>query len=371
MNSPRLEVSSAGRSATPPWPGRAPGPGLLDLEKITPKAGSSLPSGLSSAERASWHLRGLAECALFAVATHQDTEALDAGVAALGPQGAIADPTFADRLRALRSRLGPPPAPYLRLGKDWAAPVRSPSPDPSATARFCAIADLVGPGAAGPDMQPVSAANGYGIDALRRREAWRAGAGPFADVAVVPIGVPAELAWRVWASSTAGKPLVVVVAEELDPRAMDVWWGVHNGTHLDHIWHMAGSGRDPLDIQFGRGLLSAESLAMSAELLAGFESSDPTVRATIWDGLVERVARLGVPEEDPSACAAAARRQSDHEFTALPTLSMAYTVGVVELLRCRFHDPYIPSPLAEATAARWDAVLDHTPELARILWSTP
>jgi len=322
-----------------------------------------VPADPDSVETASWILRGMSEAALFAVAQSHAIEPLDDAVGALGARGRRGDPKFAARLRELRTILGPLPSAYQSLGRDWSPQPRPGPPDTQKATAYCRLADLVDRSGPPPSGQAVSAADGHGRAALLDRDRWRPGAHPTAGVRFVRTDIDPSLAWRVWTRAADGVPVIVLVAEKLTPTVNDVWWGIHNGTHLDHISHLEATGHDATVIEYGHGLLAAESLAMSVELLAGLETSDSGVARVVWEGLVERLARLPVPDVASSPTAEAARNATDQEFTALPTLARAYTTGAVELLASGFHHPLIPVAYRTALVDRWNSLAARRPEV--------
>ncbi|GGN99380.1 hypothetical protein [Nocardia rhizosphaerihabitans] len=337
-----------------------------DIRKAISHA-TALPEGLSAQELASWTLRGLTEIALFGIAHGLPLDDIDDAVASLGALGKHAHPRFADRLRELRATAGPPTDVFADLAADWSPPAPPKTPSGPAVEGFCRLADLIGPMRDEPPGMFVSAADGHGRTALAERESWRPASLPTTGVVFIPVSVLAALTWRVWTAGSTGTPTVVLVEEMLSPPTMDIWWGIHNGTHLDHLGQLALDGRDPEEIEYSSGLLITESLAMTAELLAGLETENPTTARLIWDGLVERLARLPVPPLDSSRTARRAQNLSDAEFTALPTLAGAYTAGAIELLASGFDHPLIPERLRDAMRCRWDQASDRNPDVAGVL----
>lgn len=324
-----------------------------------------LPTGTDQTERASWVLRGFSEAALFAVARSAPMEPLDEAVAAHAELLGHGDPRFASRLRKLRQLSGAPPRCYSDLGREWMRPPPPRPPEPGRVAAFCRLADLIDHNGTRPQGDAVSAADGHGRAALAAREEWRPAGLPTSQVRFTLTAIDASLAWRVWAFED-GAPSIVVVAEILHAPVNDIWWGVHNGTHLDHIGHVAAQGHDACQLEYGQGLLVAESLAMTVEFLAALEAPDRTSARVVWDGLVERLARLPVPAVE-SPTAAAAREATDVEFAALPTLAAAYTTGTVEILAAEFDHPMIPPPYRLALTQRWEQLANRRPDVDAVL----
>jgi hypothetical protein len=200
---------------------------------------------------------------------------------------------------------------------------------------------------------------GEGERAIRARRAWRpTSCDPQVRFVEMP-DLPTGLLWRGWFLAPTG-PTMVVVDERLDPVRMDIWWGVHNGTHLDHL--AATSEQGPSHLEFGEGLLVAESLAMSAELLAGAEAlaiGNSQIQQTIADGLEERVGHLCLTgyERNSETFQRAVASWSE-EFGDLPVLSEAYVSGPLDLLRHRHIHPLIPSWILESFENRWSELAD-------------
>lgn len=330
-------------------------------------AAQTLPTGLSKTEHASWVVRGLCEALFFGLAFGIPTDTVDDAVAALAGHGKEAHPRFADRLRGLRATAGRPPIPYQTLGAACRSEDQTAMPDAELFVAFCELADAVYP-VRGPDQEPqVDARSGAGREAILRWTPRRPTGRDGREFQINASNLPADLTWRIWTHGPSGHPTVVAVEERLTPAALDVWWGIHNGTHLDHLAAVADASGIPMLVEYGGGLLSAESLAMSVELLVGLETDDVRVRHVIWEGLAERLARLPHPVLVGSVTAEAAVAQIDVEFAPLPTLARAYTVGAVRLIAGGFDDPYIPTSIQRAVADRWNALTGSRPTIANIL----
>jgi hypothetical protein len=177
--------------------------------------------------------------------------------------------------------------------------------------------------------------------------------------------------------------------------------GVHNGAHLDHLAALvdgerrAGgseggheSGRlnrpwrpwrpwRPKEIEFGAGLMVAESYAMSVELLAVAEcllAGRLAEARELRAGLVSRMGRLPGYRDwrarRPATSAAAAEACGDHvvEFATLPTLAARYVTGPLDLIARGWRDPLIPPALAERIRTRWTALCERSAPAARLTW---
>src|SRR5580704_13351713 len=109
------------------------------------------------------------------------------------------------------------------------------------------------------------------------------------------------------------------------PMAQQIWRGIHEGAHLDHLSSLARLSRPlaPNPGEFGAGLLVAESYAMAVEILAAVECVLAGQGHAVWQlgaGLIERATRL------PGGSNPAA------EFADLPTLAEVYVLGPLEVL---------------------------------------
>ncbi|WP_156045658.1 hypothetical protein [Herbidospora cretacea] len=274
----------------------------------------------SGAEAAAWTVRGWAEialgCALLGPAAF---DGLDAVVRATGIRhGGPA----ADRLRALRARCGPVPRGYPDAADP--GPVAAPGEETREACRRLAAWCATIPDGDGPARtRPVR-------DHLRWGERHRPSATRV--FTVVDGSRFAGLAWRTWMRLPGEHGLVTVLVDRTH-RAPEplrrVWRGVHDGAHLDHL---AACGDD---VEFGRGLLAAETYAMAVELVALAETTDPVVRRVLKHGVRERVARIhGHPE-----------------LGRLPTLAAVYVTGALRLLGGAAEG--VPEELREPLLARW------------------
>jgi len=320
----------------------------------------------SQHERDAWICRGLTEFGLVVEASGGPPEHLDRAVHHARLQ--VAPKRFAVRLAGLRSRTGNVPSWYPHpVDTDGDERVSD-----AATVRDAIIMLRFADGIRrGPSSSPesVTALGGAGERAFAEFKAWRpthgrGGSPHFLDMADLS---PDHL-WRGWMMTPYG-PTMVVADERLSPTQMGVWWGVHNGTHLDHL--CAGPSKAPHPIEYGCGLLTAEALAMSAELLAGAEASIEGLEelcSVVADGLVERVGRLALPPRpgaDPLYVAAMEARSD--EFASLPTLAEAYVSGCLDLIRRHHADPLIPEEITYAFEQRWQDVSNKSPLVERFL----
>ena len=323
----------------------------------------TLPTAIDSHERDSWLTRNLAELLLFSEVFDGPFELVDDAVQRSAPLRAST--RFAHRLRGMRERRGPVPE-YYPLGCEVPQQASLTHQELRQAISFCDLADLLYeiPRNDSEELRRTALA-GAGMTAFHDRRSWRPTyvdhmRADFVEMA----GLSPDLVWRAWTLSPAGVPTMVVLDESLTAPQMDIWWGVHNGTHLDHLSY--SSAGKPSKIEYGAGLLVAESLVMAVELLAGLESTDRSTRKAVWDGLVERAGRLPLDanQRRPSRPSYdAAQAQSSDEFHPLPTLAKAYVSGVLALIRNGFQNPLIPQPMARSLSARWTCLLARYPSI--------
>lgn len=305
-------------------------------------------------EADAWIARNLAEVALMLYVSDQSPEPLDDLVREFDLRGA--PDTFCTRLFGLRELLGRVPTWYPRHGSD--RPARrslSQEDEQAATAmlRFAATLDALPPSA--PLM---SSSSGNGERAYLDRSTWRPTTPAESNRPTFrQVEIPQSMLWRAWLIAPDLGVVRVVVDEQLSPEAMDIWWGVHDGTHLDHLTYFAFSG--PAPIEFGRGLMIAESLAMVVELLAAAEALAEERSGTISavrNGLIERVGRLPIEcrrTQDLGELTDLFEFPVQSEFGALPTLASAYVLGPIRLIARGFRSPYIPIAVTQRLLTRW------------------
>jgi hypothetical protein len=143
---------------------------------------------------------------------------------------------------------------------------------------------------------------------------------------------------------------VAEVPSSATPLAQQIWRGIHEGAHLDHLAALSRLGGPggpgpaaPSPAEFGAGLMVAESYAMAVEILAGVECILAGEGQAVWQlgaGLIERATRL------PGASHPAA------EFADLPTLAEVYVLGPLEIL-AGTKASALPEDIAGSLRARW------------------
>ncbi len=166
----------------------------------------------------------------------------------------------------------------------------------------------------------------------------------------VPLQVNRWLARRTW-MCLPGLPrpgtAVAEVPSTASALAQQIWRGVHEGAHLDHLSALARLGSlAPSPAEFGAGLLVAESYAMAVEILAAVEGILAGEGDAVWQlgaGLIERATRLP-GGSDPAP-----------EFVDLPTLAEVYVLGPLEVLAGGDTARELPEEILTALRTRWSA----------------
>ena len=187
---------------------------------------------------------------------------------------------------------------------------------------------------------------------------------PSEDHVTLHLPVNRRLARRTW-MCLPGLPgpgtAIAEVPSAATPMAQQIWRGIHEGAHLDHLSALARLGRPlaPNPGEFGAGLLVAESYAMAVEILAAVECVLAGEGHAVWQlgaGLIERATRL------PGGSNPAA------EFADLPTLAEIYVLGPLEVLAgaqdCAPAGPPSATPAATPSAALPSATPAATPSAA-------
>ncbi|MET7483855.1 hypothetical protein [Streptomyces sp. NPDC005538] len=314
----------------------------------------------SGQEATDWRCRGLAELLLHAVVRgdRRLLRSVDRAAVRLAP----AHHRFADRLRGLRGAVGRVPAGYPRPREHDLPPC-----GPAAGVRRAAVAlarlcDRQGGPPSPAPLPPESVVDAAeAADALDRLAGLR------------PLGlrghtclrapVPAELIWRGWLVQGA-EPVFVVAPHALPGSRIETSFGLHVGVHLDQVRDLVGLGLHEwaVRLQFGEGLLVAESVAMTAEILALAAPSRPLgieLSEALRTGIVERLARLprlarwGVDLAPGSATMLAAAERHDREFPTLPRLAEAYVVGPFHLATASFRHASISPRLRRSLVEGW------------------
>jgi hypothetical protein len=183
-----------------------------------------------------------------------------------------------------------------------------------------------------------------------RQLAWGARYRPSPSDAHRTVRLPVNrfLARRTWMclpGQPGPGPVVAEVPSTASPLAQQIWRGIHEGAHLDHLGALTALGpAAPSPAEFGAGLLIAESYAMAVEILAAVECILAEEGHAVWQlgaGLIERAARLP-GGSDPAP-----------EFTDLPTLAEVYVLGPLEVLTGGDAARALPEQIVGSLRARW------------------
>ena len=191
---------------------------------------------------------------------------------------------------------------------------------------------------------------------------------PSQDHVTLRLPVSRRLARRTWMCLPGlGGPGTVIAEVSSTATAIkqQIWRGIHEGAHLDHLSAMAAvrrahsaaspSPEAPSPGEFGAGLLVAESYAMAVEMLAAVEcvlAGEGHAVRQLGAGLIERATRL------PGASNPAA------EFEDLPTLAEVYVLGPLRLLSGGLASAVLPAELTSSLLARWQAACAAYPPAA-------
>jgi hypothetical protein len=328
------------------------------------------------AELAAWRARSLAELLVQAKLTGDD--ALVAAVDEVAPTLTAVPGRLAWRLRAVRRAHGGLPGSYPdadpgpATGRERERPPARRVRD--AARRLARALDaLDSPGA--PAGEPASS---------QRKPAIRTGRDVERSLRTVaqlrPEGdrthrcqvVPFDktLIWRGWCHD-GQRPVLAYTGQAHTPAELDMMYGLHAGVHLDHMAGLdaAGPGTAIVDIQFGGGLLVAEAVAMTVELMTLLAPRDGLAadrRTFLRNAVIDRISRTPGLATSLSADASrsptlteVAGRTPTVEFRSLPTLAAAYLTGPFDLAEQGFRHPLIPRPLAAELARRWQEAASH------------
>jgi hypothetical protein len=352
------EVRGPGADVPGPTYGGPAAPAARAWAVAAAQAAARVP--VDRAEADAWTVRGWADVAVGCLA-------LEPGATGAGPGREGAFGGLDEVIRAVRVASGGHNAARLRQLRRLAGPV--PSWYPRARAVTGAIrdvrriawqaADLVGwfgallmqVAAQLPWAEPIPLVSELQLAwGVRYRPS---GGGAHATVC---LPVSRRLARRTWMCLPWLGATIADVPSTATPLAQQIWRGIHEGAHLDHLAALARSGATaPSPAEFGTGLLVAESYAMAVELLAAVECVLAGEGQAVWQlgaGLVERATRL------PGGSAATA------EFADLPTLAEVYVLGPLEVLAGGAAGRALPAEITGPLRARWLAACAAYPPAA-------
>ncbi|WP_104062290.1 hypothetical protein [Arthrobacter sp. 4R501] len=308
------------------------------------RAALDVPAAGREAE--AWKVRNLAEVCLFTIAFGGLPSPVDTAVAELD-EGLLGPAS--GRLLRLRQCLGALPSQY-EVASSEPPPVSRFAKDESDAAELLSVyADsLEGGEVTASDIRSVQ--NGLGGRIIGDHATAR-GLGKYAHK-VIDTSLPTDLLWRTWTYLPWTGPVALVPDELLDPATMDIWWGIHNGFHLDHMAGLAAQGSDPMRVEFGEGMLISESLTMVGEILSGAKArlaGRPRHMAVVADGISERIRRHPASPMKPRE----SDRISRDEFAWLPTVASAYVAGPLKLIAANFESDLIPKTITEVISTQW------------------
>jgi len=330
-----------------------------------------------NAEAAAWTVRGWADVAVGCLALDGTAtpDSRGPGMDSAGPPGAFGG--LDEVIRAVPVSSGGQHAARLRRVRELAGPVPPWYPDTRpvigpirGVRRFIwQAADLVA--AFGEELMMAGAGLPWQAScplSSARQLAWGARYRPSPSDAYRAVRLPVDrfLARRTWmclpgrvgAGSGAGAepgsgaeagagsgPAVAEVPSTASPLAQQIWRGIHEGAHLDHLSALTAlSPAAPSPAEFGAGLMIAESYAMAVEILAAVECVLAEEGHAVWQlgaGLIERATRLpGGSNPAP-------------EFDDLPTLAEVYVRGPLEVLTGGGVARALPEQIVGALRARW------------------
>ena len=202
--------------------------------------------------------------------------------------------------------------------------------------------------------------------------------GPITFIGLRAASVESSL-WRRWSwfpSEPKPSPLLLIPMNRMSREQHTVWTGIHDATHILHLLALEHHATGPAEIEFNDGLMVAESLAMSVEVIAASaarELDDRAVGAQLWRGFVERISRFnGIRALSERATPTVtdmsilATVDDAGEFATLPTLASAYSVGVLELASRGFSHPLVPASLGAALRSRWQECMEADPAIKRL-----
>jgi hypothetical protein len=350
-----------GPGAHAPGPAHVAAPAAYTWAIAAAEAAVMVPA--ANAEAAAWTVRGWADVAVGCLALDGSAPAGSGGPAPSGP-GAFggldevvrAMPVasggqHAARLRRLRELAGPVP-PWYPDARPVAGPVRDVGPfiwqGADLLARFGEELMMTGAGLPWGASCPLSSV---------RQLAWGARYRPSPSDAHRTVRLPVNrfLARRTWmclpgpgpgpGRGSGPGPAVAEVPSTASPLAQQIWRGIHEGAHLDHLAALTALGAAaPSPAEFGAGLLIAESYAMAVEILAAVECILAEEGHAVWQlgaGLIERATRLP-GGSDPAP-----------EFVDLPTLAEVYVRGPLEVLTGGDAIRALPAQIVGSLRARW------------------
>jgi hypothetical protein len=345
-----------GPGADAPGPAHVAAPAAYAWAIAAADASVRVPA--ANAEAAAWTVRGWADVAVGCLALDGSGRPAPSAPGAFGgldevirAMPIVSGGQHAARLRRLRELAGPVP-PWYPDARPVAGPVRAVGPfiwqGADLLARFGEELMMTGAGLPWGASCPLSSV---------RQLAWGARYRPSPSDAHRTVRLPVNrfLARRTWmclpgpgpgpGKGSGPGPAVAEVPSTASPLAQQIWRGIHEGAHLDHLAALTAlTAAAPSPAEFGAGLLIAESYAMAVEILAAVECVLAEEGHAVWQlgaGLIERATRLpgGL---DPAP-----------EFVDLPTLAEVYVRGPLEVLTGGDAARALPEQIVGSLRARW------------------
>ncbi len=341
-----------GPGAQLPGPAHVPAPAAYAWAVAAASGALQVPA--SGAEAAAWTVRGWADVAVGCLALDGQVPPGFGGRDLSGAFGGLDEVVrswpvvsggqHAARLRRVRELAGPVP-PWYPDGRPVVGPIRSVGPfiwqAADLLARFGEELMMTGAGLPWGASCPLSS---------DRQLAWGARYRPSPSDAHGTVRLPVDrfLARRTWMCLPGWPspgPAVAEVPSTASPLAQQIWRGIHEGAHLDHLAALTAlTPAAPSPAEFGDGLMIAESYAMAVELLAAVELILAEEGHAVWQlgaGLIERATRLPGGSNPAS------------EFVDLPTLAGVYVRGPLEILTGGDAARALPVQIIGALRARW------------------
>ncbi len=263
----------------------------------------------------------------------------------VGSARVVSGGQHAARLRYLRRFAGPVP-PWYPDTRPVAGPIRGVGEDAWRAAGLVAeFGELLIATAAGLPPGPACPL------VSEQQLAWGVRYRPSPSNGHVTMRLPVNrrLARRTW-MCLPGLPgsgaAIAEVPSTATPMAQQIWRGIHEGAHLDHLSSLArlSGPLAPNPGEFGAGLLVAESYAMAVEILAAVEcvlAGEGHAVRQLGAGLIERATRLP-GGSNPVA-----------EFADLPTLAEVYVLGPLEVLVGGSAAAALPAEITGSLRNRW------------------
>ncbi len=336
--------------------------------KVLMQHAMNIPSE-NAVEKQSWLARNICELILFLAVFNDELTKIDDIVS--NHDFSKADKNVCLRLRELRSLRAPCPNWYpigenIKIDSIYVSDIYV-----KAAKLICEFGDSLNLVNKTQNTTPKSPMASCGQQAVFSRSKWRPTCFNSNSYQFLEIhNIPSKLVRRGWMNLPMQGPTMLVVDQQLNEGKLDIWWGIHNGAHLDHLsWQPSNSA----EVEFGNGLIVAEALAVSLEMLAAAETLigiDNVCLFTIREGLIERAGRLPLPKIETSSSAyLCAMNLGNREFYCMPTVAAAYIVETIRLIAHDFKAPTIPHFVSFQIARRWDNVANSNSDVSKFMCS--